>query len=271
MIDEFIEYHITDRCNLNCKSCIHFCPLSDKAQDKTIGQIKFDLLSISKFDIRELHLFGGEPFLHKDLMEICEFSRKLFPNTYIVIITNGTIKLNNEQINKLKELNIFVQLSIYPFRNDWKEYYKEYIKLLGSICNNIDTDESIDAIPEVKFQIKPLSNEKINHTPEIIKECRMRYCVQLIDAKLYVCPAIAYFDYFENEFKDQLNIQRTNINKVDYLDLLDKSLTEKDINDFIHNSIPSLCNYCKECIRWNDYNMEWCTWEKSKKSIDEWI
>lgn len=272
MIDNvYIEYHITDKCNLNCKSCLHFCPLSNNEPHKSIGQIKFDLLSLSKFEIAELHLFGGEPLLHPDLMEICKFARKLFPNTLIIIISNGTMPISDEEIDILKKLNIYMQISIYPFRQNWKEYYKQYIHRIKDIIIKTNTDEEIDNMEQIRFQTKPLTNEQQFYDDETIRNCRMRFCIQLVDAKLYICPAIAYFKFFENAFKDQLNIKRTNINRTDYLDLIDENLTEKDVKNFIYNSIPSLCSYCKECNRWINTNMEWCNWERSNKTIDEWI
>ena len=129
---EIIEYHITDRCNLNCKSCIHFCPLCKKSKDKNIYEIKYDFLLLKKIEdgFNEIHIFGGEPFLHNDLIEICKYVRKLFPDKYIQIITNGTIYISDDYINIFKELNIRILISIYPFINDWKNYYTNLINMV---------------------------------------------------------------------------------------------------------------------------------------------
>jgi hypothetical protein len=58
------------------------------------------------------------------------------------------------------------------------------------------------------------SNYKNN---ELYKNCRWRNnCNQLVDGKIYLCPLIAYFKYFDEEFRGQHNIT---VDETDYIDL----------------------------------------------------
>ncbi|MDR1523474.1 MAG: 4Fe-4S cluster-binding domain-containing protein [Endomicrobium sp.] len=66
------EVHITDHCNLNCKSCSHFSPLS-KEYYLDLAQFKNDcqrLALLSNGKVEDVNFLGGEPLLHSNL---CEF------------------------------------------------------------------------------------------------------------------------------------------------------------------------------------------------------
>ena len=71
-----IEYHVIDKCNLNCKSCSHFSNLVDKEIPKSLDQIKKDFKKIwdltdqgSTYCVEKVTLLGGEPLLYPYLIE----------------------------------------------------------------------------------------------------------------------------------------------------------------------------------------------------------
>lgn len=100
----------------------------------------------------------------------------------------------------------------------------------------------------------------------------MRYCTQLSDGKLYLCPNCAYFKYFDNYFYGQHDIINTYQNNIDYYDLTDEYVSEETFYNWIYHSKSTLCYYCKECNRWfNDEDIELEKWERSKRDINEWL
>ena len=267
MLKGFIEYHITDQCNLKCASCIHYCALVDNSvQHKSIEQITADLYLLHKIkdEFDEFHILGGEPLLSPYLIDCIELSRKLFDTQRIILITNGIIEFSEELLNCLQINNIEVIISEYPFKDNYKEYYDN----LKNILDNYHIVYKSNWCDE--FQIKQLANTYIDYDKETLLNCRMRYCMQLVNGKLYVCPELAYFNYFDTYFNGLHNMYSTAINKKDFLDL--NTLENIDeLYNFQNNSIPTLCNYCNDCARFVDYNMTWGEWHRSNKDIKEWI
>ena len=61
----YLETHLCDHCNLNCKSCSHFCPLVTEPTFTDLEQYTKDIRVLSKkLAIRTIRLMGGEPLLH---------------------------------------------------------------------------------------------------------------------------------------------------------------------------------------------------------------
>ena len=264
----YVGYHLTDRCNLKCVSCNNFCPLvPDDAKDKPIEQIKADLLLLSKFreHIKLVSLMGGEPTLRKDLGEIAEFARSLFPFSIICIATNGILFQRILDIKDIIKRNrITVSVTKYPFGDKAEEIYEILERELGE--NFDDMQRGTGLVQEMQWQM--LSNKFVNSTDEDIRTCRMREaCAQLMDGKLYMCNCTADFKFLKEYFKSEIKIQTDG---TEYVDL--NTCTAEDIYDLTYNRIPLICRYCKEAIRkaYPD-DFEYVEWRRSNKTIDEWV
>ena len=88
-----VDYHIIDRCNLNCAGCNDFSPLvSPDDKGKSIEQITADFMLLSKIknEFYILNIMGGEPTLHPELSKILRIARQIFPDNKIRLLTNGT-------------------------------------------------------------------------------------------------------------------------------------------------------------------------------------
>jgi radical SAM protein with 4Fe4S-binding SPASM domain len=104
-----IDIHLTNRCNLHCKTCCY-----------TSNDLKLPELSIEKvlavideaisLGCKDIHFSGGEPFLRKDIFQLVE--KVLSKNVHLRIQTNGTLLTkNNAKILReigLKDLMISI-------------------------------------------------------------------------------------------------------------------------------------------------------------------
>jgi molybdenum cofactor biosynthesis enzyme MoaA len=65
---KYLELHLTDHCNLNCKGCGHYSPI---AQENFASFVEFkkDMLRLGHLfrNIQIIRLMGGEPLLHPDV------------------------------------------------------------------------------------------------------------------------------------------------------------------------------------------------------------
>lgn len=258
-----IDYHIIDRCNLNCKACNHFCPLvpsTDKG--KSIEQIIADLTLLSKLKdgFSTLSLLGGEPTLHPELSKILDISRQIFPDKSIHLVTNGT---KYDRFNEWKESiirnNIDVFISVYPYCPEYKERLKVIENtLLPEVKVNYDNISE-----EYGFTYGSLSNKEIPVSYSELRMCRRPFkCAQLKNGKLYICNFAAQFDKLKAYFGDQITFD---LDGKEYLDL-NGDVTIDDLNNFVYYQIPNICLHCIDVC-----NNQTCKWETSNKNINEFI
>lgn len=259
-----VDYHINDRCNLNCAHCNHFCPLvPNDVKDKSIEQITADLTLLSKFKehIQTLALLGGEPLLHPKLSKICFIARKLFPTSEISITSNGTLVNKVLQFkDAIEENNIKLVISIYPYKDNPYQNFEEIKKIIPSTeCWKFPT--------EVGMMYNILSSRIDQVSKEEIFNCVKRWrCNQLKDGKLYICHYAAQLNYLLNAFPNEVNIKN---DKQMYLDLNDETLTIDDIYEWQKTTYPSICDHCLDA-HCGGYNGPTEPWRKSEKKLDEW-
>ncbi len=116
--DFFIQWHLTEKCNLHCTHCYQ---TGKKMDEMTLPEIKdtineiSDTLSIwmNTYGINftpSVNITGGEPFLRKDIFEVLhEFHIRRFE---IYLLTNGTL-IDTNRAKRLSALNVKgVQVSI---------------------------------------------------------------------------------------------------------------------------------------------------------------
>jgi radical SAM protein with 4Fe4S-binding SPASM domain len=114
----FVQWHLTERCNLRCKHCYQ---TGTKTEELSLTEIHLvldevvDMLEAwsETYQLKfspSLNITGGEPFLRKDLFEILEeMSAAGFA---IFLLTNGTL-IDAEKAEQLARLGINgVQVSI---------------------------------------------------------------------------------------------------------------------------------------------------------------
>lgn len=109
-----LNLFVTSQCNARCQHCFYWRSLNKK-DDLTFAQIKKLNRSLGK--VKVLNLSGGEPFLRKDLVKICQLFLDNNQTKTISIPTNGllpeTIAKETEKILKTaKGKRIIVCLSL---------------------------------------------------------------------------------------------------------------------------------------------------------------
>lgn len=113
----FLEFEVTHHCNLKCKGCTHFSPLSETKFGK-LDEFVRDLTRVHELidHIGEIRLLGGEPLLNEELYRFVEETRRIYPDAAISVVTNG-IKLAgmNERLkNTMKTARAQFSVTLYP-------------------------------------------------------------------------------------------------------------------------------------------------------------
>lgn len=254
---DYIEFHISDHCNLNCAYCTHFSPLAEPAFYE-FENFKKDIIQLSKLTnsyIKDIRILGGEPLLNERCTEYIEITRKFFPASKISLVTNGILlsKQSMEFWKCCRENKILIDCSRYPINLDYSQ--------IEQLCKDNNVGFYFNGNNTNSRYFLKVALDKDGKVPfeksYLICNC-MSKCAFLRDGRIYHCPIIGNIEilnkYFNEKFilsdKDSINIHK--ISKVDR------------ILKFLSKDSP-FCRYC------NLSESHCCSWKKSAKSIDEWV
>ena len=77
-------------------------------------------------NVHTIRLMGGEPLLHPEVVKFCKATRELFPNSEIVLVSNGLLlpKLSNLDIEDINDNNIALCMSNYGLNLNLKTQHE---------------------------------------------------------------------------------------------------------------------------------------------------
>jgi len=139
---QHVILHITDRCDLRCKTCfVH-------KRGRVMPLETAEVIAKKLNGVCWLDIGGGEPFLHKDIVAIC----RLFPNAAITIPTNGqrphAIACTVRELAGVvkKELTLAVSIDGFEPTND-------SIRGAGSFNRAMETFRLLRGIPGIALKV----------------------------------------------------------------------------------------------------------------------
>jgi hypothetical protein len=113
-----LDFEVSESCNLKCKRCNHFSNLIENDCFADYDIFLKDLKRLSNLfeGIGTFYLLGGEPLLNDYLDQYIFQIHKLFPDSSIIIITNGILlrQISDCLIKTIKDTGAIVSVSLYP-------------------------------------------------------------------------------------------------------------------------------------------------------------
>jgi len=143
--DFFVQFHLTERCNLACRHCYQSGPVSEMNYEEVCGAVADVKTAIEgwakdyEMDVSpSLHFTGGEPLLRQDLFSIlryawgCGFS--------ISLMSNGTMidRLVAEQLKAAEVADVQISLDGLESVHDSLRGRGAFQRALGGITSLID-------------------------------------------------------------------------------------------------------------------------------------
>lgn len=209
-----VDLMITQKCSLKCRDCLNLMQYYQKPINADKNEIfsEIDRLDNIFDEIEQLHILGGEPFMNKDIYEICQYAASKENFKWIVVFSNATI-MPSEKITMLDKDKTIFYLSEYKNKKQMIEQIGKYISKNGINCY------------KERFEggwIKHSNFEKIDYKEDEINklfiECDGRNCPTVANGKLFYCEYLANammlgaIPYSETNFID-LNVDRECIKK----------------------------------------------------------
>lgn len=90
MTFQTVYIEITNRCNLNCRTCYNRSGLNRCTQEISIEQLEKIITTTAKYGANRFLFSGGEPSLHSHFHELLKLTEH-YPTASFGFVTNGTV------------------------------------------------------------------------------------------------------------------------------------------------------------------------------------
>ena len=231
----YLEFHLADHCNLNCKGCDHFSPIAEK-RFADLNDYKRDIKQLQRLfsKVDTIALMGGEPLLNPQIVSFLFATRSCFSEANVVIRTNGILlpQMSETFWNTCRICSVGIAITIYP---PLKEKESDLIQLVK--------DNDLRVFVQSATSFHAFYNRKGDTDPKAaFKRCRVRWYTPMLRAgRIYICPKIASISYFNEKFG--LKIPETG-----FVDIYTPGLNGWDLKSKL-NEPSSACCYC--ALGWN--------------------
>ena len=251
---EYLEIAVTEICNLNCKACSHFSPLAEPDDQLTFVEFQDDINRMQELfpTIYTIRLLGGEPLLHYDVFEMARYTRKLYPQSRITIVTNGLLIPSIDDRNMLLMVTnkIEFDISLYPPTRAKRDEIERICSEYGVKCRYTD--------PIEKFRIR-FDPTGRNDGSESYRNCSIgKTCTYLYKGMLSGCPAPNVVHLYNRRFGTEIS------GELDIIKIHETKLSPDEIEKNLRKEL-SVCIYCAQ--------LEEIPWSicKGKPSAEDWI
>lgn len=253
------EVALAEHCNLCCAGCDHFSAIAEP-EFADIEEFKRDFARLSKLfngQAQEIHLLGGEPLLHPDIVQFIQTARICFPDAVIYITTNGILLQQMKDVFWVAchDNKIVIQPTKYPINLNYTaletlaaEHGVEY-RYFGNTGTTIKTLD--------KYPLDLMGSQDARRSFRLCH--RANKCIYLQHGKLYTCTVAPTIRHLNKRFG--LNLIESS---EDYIDIY-SAKSAQEILEFLACPIP-FCKYCMpEKIK------RGIEWHQSNGILSEWI
>lgn len=245
----YLEFHIEDSCNMNCKACEHYSPLVKKTNDSRMvfEDVERDFLRLKELidSIGRIRILGGEPLLNPELPKYVRMVRKIYPVADIFVVTNALLldKLLDGAYEAMREANAYFMVSYYPPLEGKLDAKIEYANSKG-----VDVYKT----PLIKeFSMRQNLNGN-NDPAEEFDKCFQSTCNNLYKGRIAACM-LPFMTHYFNETFDKV------IPEDGAIDIYDNGLTTEELKKRLETPFER-CAYCGNPIN--------VPWQQAKREPD---
>ena len=205
---------ITNRCNLNCPICINNTPSMGFVFNPPLEYFKKIFEYFSRYDPKpSIQLFGGEPTVREDLLNIIRIARKM--GLVLRLTTNGIRLADEEYCRKILRTHTTILIA---YDGDNRDLYKRFRGDPDMLELKRKALDNIEKIGKAKVVIMSLVARGWNDQslPEMFRFCHER---RNTVRGLYLMPLAETY----NTDKMGLNVER---------------ITMEDIENIVNDAFP---------------------------------
>mgnify|MGYP001182432045 FL=1 len=248
-----LEWHVTHNCNLSCEGCTHF---TNHGHNWTVSldELKTWFSSWNKkISPRRLAILGGEPLIHKDIVEIVKITHEMWTqpdNSYFELVTNALL-IDPERHKDLPKVLQDTKCTLYISNHSKSEEYDKKLisslKIIERWKDKYDfevligdwTSNWYKAYKGFGTTFEPFED---NNPQKSWDECIAgQTCFQLYNNRIFKCCMTAYLSLQKEKYKDKLSKKWDPYLK--YMPL-EPGATESEILEFFQRGAESICGMC---------------------------
>lgn len=245
----YLEAHVCDHCNLNCKACSHFCPLVENAVFTDAAGFARDIHIVAeKIAFGWIRLLGGEPLLHPHLPEFMAAARHAYPDAAISVVTNGLLLPAMKDVfwEACLRHRVAIDLSKYP---PTRERFSEYLDMID------DHGVQLGGIALARRFLVYLRPEPEVDEKAAYALCADKTCINLYGGRLYPCPSACFRPLYNARFNARLLTHPG-------LDI--RTMTPREIRQTFLQPFAA-CRHCDFA------HARHIPWEQSGRAGEEWL
>lgn len=239
-----IQLHVTHTCNLTCEGCTHYMNQGHTGNLDLETATEWMWAWRRRIIPQRFTLMGGEPALHPDLTKFVYLSRKMWPNSYIEVISNGFFLHRHPDLcEALRKTRTVLGVSIH---HESPEYDRRFASVYKLMREWMEKGAEIEVRPSIQHwirQYKGFGNTmepyEDNDPKNSWKYCVSKLCVQLHEGKLWKCPALAYLPMQAEKY----DLSEKWDPYLKYVPL-DQECDEKELRNFFTRKEESFCKMC---------------------------
>ena len=226
-----LEYEVTHHCNLNCRACSHFTPLTEK-KFGNLDQFVKDLEKIHTMvdNIGEIQLLGGEPLLNPELHKFILEARRIYPYAAINVVTNGILlgTIGKRLIETMKWTGAAFIVTVYP---PFKDYAGKMIRQLEE--SGVLFREGVEAESFYSWLI-PDGN---SNPKTAFAKCMQTNCCIFENGKFSRCSIVHKIPVYENYYQLDHGYPDCSLN------LYAEELTPVKLQSYLMHPVE-MCRFC---------------------------
>lgn len=250
-----LEFILSDYCNLNCKGCTHYSRWRHASLNQSNNSNALPRTSApqSAKGLGSVYLIGGETLLYPHLPEAMDILRKHFPDTRILLFTNGILlpKMAPEFWESARRNKVVMAVTRYPVAFDY-DAAEALCRTEGVGCEIFGDRGGDGAFFRFSLDPQKRQNGRLSHF-----KCFNRGCISVVGDKVYPCSISACVGHLNGACGTKFEHRPG-----DWLDVADIS-DIRQIKQLRDKPVP-FCGYCRPNPTVTDYG-------PSRRHKSEWV
>lgn len=252
---DYLEFHLADHCNLNCKGCAHLSNITEPSFPDFDQYVKdMERLRELFWGIERIRLMGGEPLLNKELPNYIAVTRQIFPDADMYVVSNGLIlgEADESLFRIMHEHNCGFNISQYPPTTERIDHIRALCELYKVRC--------LVSSPLAVFRTCT-DPDGAQRPEDSYAKCDVTHCTFLRNGTISNCIMPYILPRYSEMYGKEMSAGEADIIDIHAPDIDGLWILEK-----LHKPIES-CRYCNPA---KTYVYEWDTAPKGKARPEDW-
>ncbi len=232
-----IEYNLTEHCNYGCAECSHFSPYLAK-KESSLATFVHDLEALAKvLRVYRFRFVGGEPLLHRELLQHVQAVRDSGIAGEVQVCTNGALldRVSEEVLAAIDSLSV----SWYPDPRCDQAKIDRAIE----ICKRVGTKIGVHKINVFRqMQVhQPIRDRRL--VQDVYDTCHIAHrwhCQTFYEGRFYLCSR----PIFTNRYLDKVGVRAPDFRQLDGIAIHEPGFDRRLLALLQRREPLAACSYC---------------------------